>query len=110
MLLSDRVRIEAFIPDRPDHSYSALLDRLQSEFTYTFGGCTVISATGRFPAANGRIVVDKISILFTGIPLEIQKDRLVIVRFTARLRSAVQAALQREEAVFVSVHTVYHDE
>lgn len=110
MLLSDRVRIEVFIPDRPDHSYSGLLERLQSEFTYTFGGCTVISATGRFLAANGTIARDKISILFTDIPLEIQRDRLVIVRFTERLRSAVQESLQREEAVLVSVHPVYHDE
>ncbi|MFY9619777.1 MAG: hypothetical protein WAQ99_08180 [Pyrinomonadaceae bacterium] len=110
MLLSDRVRIEVFIPDRPDHSYSGLLERLQSEFTYTFGGCTVISAAGRFLAANGGIVLDKINILFTDIPLEIQKDRLIIVRFTERLRSAVQEALQTEEAVLVSGHAVYHDE
>ena len=110
MLLSERIRIEVFIPDLPDPSYTDFLTQLQSEFTYTFGGCTVISALGTFLSSNGTILPDKVKILFTDVPLEIQRDRLLVVQYADRVRVAAQAALQNEEAVLISVHTVYHDE
>ena len=110
MLLSERIRIEVFVPDLPDPSYADFLTQLQSEFTYTFCGCTVISALGTFLSSDGIIVPDKIDILFTDVPLEIQRDRLLVVQYADRLRVAAQATLQNEEAVLISVHTVYHDE
>jgi len=110
LLLSEKVRIEVFIPDLPDPSYAELLTQLQTEFSHTFGGCTVVSASGSFLSASGMILPDKISILFTDVLLNLNRDRLLIGQYTERLRSTARDALKREEAVLVSVYTVYHDE
>ncbi len=49
--------MEAYIPDRPSDAYQHLLEALDREFTYAFGGCTIsesefdavfISHEGRF--------------------------------------------------------------
>jgi hypothetical protein len=40
--LSEKARIEAYIPDLPQQTYQNLLDALAQEFTYTFGGATLI--------------------------------------------------------------------
>lgn len=110
MLLFEKVRIEVFIPDLPDPSYHSLLNQLETEFSYAFGGCTVVSASGSFRSASGLILPDKINILFADATLALQRDRLLVGQYVERVRSAVQRALEREEAVLVSVYTVYHDE
>ena len=110
MLLSERVRIEVFIPDLPDPSYAQLLTQLQTEFSHTFGGCTVLSASGSFLSASGIIFPDKISILFTDVLLDLHRDQLLIGQYTERLRSAAREALKQEESILVSVYTVYYDE
>ena len=101
MLLSERVRIEVFIPDLPDPSYAKLLTQFQSEFSYTFGGCTVISASGTFLSGGGMILPDKISILFADV---------LIGQYTDRVKTAVRDSLKQEEAIMISVYSVYHDE
>ena len=103
MLLSERVRIEVFIPDLPDPSYTKLLAQLQTEFSYAFGGCAVVSATGSFLSASGIILPDKINILFTDVLLDLHRDRLLIGQYTERLRSAAREALKQEESILVSV-------
>ena len=109
MLLSEKVRIEVFIPDLPDPSYAELLTQLQTEFSHTFGGCTVVSASGSYLSGSGMLLPDKISILFTDVLLNLSRDRLLIGQYTERVRSTARDALKREEAL-VSVYTVYHDE
>ncbi|MEK6284335.1 MAG: hypothetical protein AABO57_01180 [Acidobacteriota bacterium] len=42
MPLSERARIAAYLPDLPKPSYQELLETLDREFTYTFGGSTII--------------------------------------------------------------------
>jgi hypothetical protein len=101
LLLSERVRIEVFIPDLPDPSYAKLLTQFQSEFSYTFGGCTVISASGTFLSGGGMILPDKISILFADV---------LIGQYTDRVKTAVRDSLKQEEAIMISVYSVYHDE
>jgi hypothetical protein len=41
--LVQRARIEAYIPVSPDPAYRDALDWLILEFSYSFGGCTVIN-------------------------------------------------------------------
>lgn len=110
MRLFEKVRIEVFIPDLPDPSYHRLLDQLETEFSYAFGGYTVVSASGSFRSASGLILPDKINILFADAKLELQRDRLLVGQYAERVRSAVQRALEREKAVLVSVYNVFHDE
>ncbi len=110
MLLSERVRIEVFLPDLPDPAYAGLLEQLETEFSYAFGGCTVVAASGSFLSGGGLILPDKISILFADVGLELHRDRLLISQYVERVRSAVHDALSQEEAVLVSIYTVYHGE
>jgi hypothetical protein len=60
--LSEKVRIELFIPDLPDPIYSSILDRLGDELSYAFGGCTVVPALGKYRSQSGLILQDKINI------------------------------------------------
>lgn len=41
MPLSEKARVEVYIPDLPLTSYDRLLETLEAEFTYLFGGCTL---------------------------------------------------------------------
>jgi hypothetical protein len=108
--LSEKVRVEIFIPDLPDPVYSIILERLGDELTYAFGGCTVLSARGKYRSASGSIIPDRVHVLFTDAPLNPEEDRRVIERYARGLQDAVAQALGEEEAVLVALHTVLHYE
>ena len=110
MLLSERVRVEIFIPDLPDPSYSRLLEELEIELSYTFGGCTVLSASGQFRSDTGHIFPDHIHILFTDVALDINRDRLRIGQNVNRLVDSIEQALPEEESILVAVHAIFHAE
>jgi hypothetical protein len=40
--LSEKARVEVYLPDLPKQAYQNLLEALEQEFTYTFGGATII--------------------------------------------------------------------
>ncbi len=108
MPLSEKVRIELFIPDLPDPIYGRLLEALGDELSYAFGGATVTSSQGKYRSATGSILPDKISILFTDTPFYWEKDRLLIERYAGNLRQVVARALNGEEAILIAVYSVYH--
>jgi hypothetical protein len=90
--------------------YHDLLEELTAELSYTFGGCTEVAASGRYNSLDGAILADKISILFSDAPILWERDRLALGQYVDWVRRAVQRALQREEAVLVSVYPVCHGE
>ena len=108
MPLSERVRIEIFIPDPPSPAYQNLLDELASEFSYSFGGCTQVPASGLCCSSNGQIVSDKIKILFADAVLRWERNHLALGMYVDAVKRAAQRALLNEEAVLVSVHPVCH--
>ena len=110
MPLSEKVRVEIFIPDLPDPTYARILEQLGDELTYAFGGCTVLSARGKYRSASGYIIPDKVNVLFADAPLHPSEDRRVIERYVRGLQDAVAQALGEEEAVLVAVHTISHYE
>lgn len=110
MPLSDKVRIEIFIPDLLDPAYGDLLDELAGELTYAFGGCTIVSASGRYRSLEAAILSDRINIVFSDSPLSWERDRLALAQYVDWLRRAVQRALAKEEAVLVCVYSVSHGE
>lgn len=110
MLLSERVRVEIFIPDLPDPSYRLLLAELEIELSYTFGGCTVLSASGHFRSDNGLILPDNVNIIFTDVELDLDRDRLRIGQYVDRVTSAIREALPEEESILIAVHAIYHAE
>ncbi|MDQ1640085.1 MAG: hypothetical protein QOF62_3424 [Pyrinomonadaceae bacterium] len=110
MPLSEKVRIEIFIPDPSDVAYRDLLKELATELSYAFGGCTQVPASGQYRSLDGAIFTDKINILFSDAPLLWARDRLAIAQYVDWVRSAAQRALEREEVVLISVYAVCHGE
>jgi len=108
--LSERVRIEVFIPDLPDPTYGRILEEFGDELSYAFGGCTVTPSSGKYHSVSGLILPDKINILFTDTPFEWEEDREVLTRYAEELRDVIKRALEGEEAILVSIHPVYHVE
>jgi hypothetical protein len=106
--LSEKVRVEIFIPDLPDPIYNRILEGFSDELSYAFGGCTITSSSGKFRSASGVILPDKINILFTDTPFEWEKDRAVLTQYAEELYDIIQRALEGEEAILISVHPVYH--
>ena len=108
MPLSEKVRVEVFIPDLPDPIYHSLLDELEIELSYAFGGCTVVAASGKYRSVEGLILPNRINILFSDAPFLWERDRLVVTRYVELLRIVAQQALEKEETVLISVYPVYH--
>lgn len=110
MPLSEKVRVEIFIPDLPDPVYERILEQLGDELSYAFGGCTVQPASGKYLSASGLILPDKVNVLFTDAPLHPVEDSRVIERYVRGLQEVVALALGREESILIAVHPVSHYE
>ena len=110
MPLSEKVRIEVFIPDLPDPVYGRMLDELGNELSYAFGGCTVVMTSGKYRSSDGAILPDKVNLLFSDTPFLWKRDRLIIEQYAERVRSAVQGALAGEESILAAFYPVYHAE
>jgi len=110
LLLSEKVRIEIFVPAPPHPIYSDLLEELAAELSYTFGGSTIISALGNYLSSTGFILTDRINILFSDASVAWARDRLALEQYVDWVSRAVEPALEREEAVLISVYPVYHGE
>lgn len=108
MPLSNKVRVEIFIPDVPDPAYSRLSDELGDELSYAFGGCTAILAAGKYCSDSGVILPDRVNLLFVDVPLTWERDRLSIERYASFLHAIAERALTTEEAVLIAVYPVCH--
>ncbi len=108
MPLSEKVRIEIFIPDLPDPIYHRLLEELGDELSYAFGGCTVVQASGKYRSVSGLILPDKINVLFTDAPFHLERDRRIVDEYSRGLQDVVQRALEKEEAILIAAHSVLH--
>jgi len=106
--LLERIRIELFIPDLPDNIYKNILEELGDELSYSFGGCSVVVASGKYRSEFGEIIPDRINILFTDTPFLWDKDRLIIEQYAERLKHVVATALSQEEAILITVNRIYH--
>jgi hypothetical protein len=108
--LSEKIRIEVYVPDLPKRSYRNLLEAFDQEFTYTFGGCTIIRGLdGSYLSRGGLKMQDKISIIYTDIPLALEENLDRVSGYADHLTKAAYEALE-EEAILVAASTVYHSE
>jgi hypothetical protein len=108
--LSEKARIEVYLPDLPRPEYQDLLGALEQEFTYTFGGCTSLRGLeGNYLSRIGTRVRDRINLVYTDIPFALDEQFARIERYADRLRDAAFEALQ-EEAILIVVYRVYHAE
>jgi hypothetical protein len=106
--LFEKARIEVYLPDVPKFAYHDLLESLEQEFTYAFGGCTMLRGLdGSYLARRGMIMKDRVNLLYTDAPFDIEGSFHVLARYTDELRRVAFAALE-EEAVLVALVKVYH--
>lgn len=110
MPLSEKTRVEVYLPDQAASAYRDFLEAIDREFTYTFGGCTIVRGLqGRYLSRLGQRVRDRITLIYTDLPLSLKEQRAKLVRYADRLREVAFAALN-EEAVLVAVYSVHHSE
>jgi len=106
--LSERVRVEIFIPDLPDPIYQRILEELSDELSYAFGGCTVARTFGKYRSSFGQILPDNINVLFTDAPFIWTQDRRIIERYLREIRNVVALALGKEESILIAVYPISH--
>lgn len=106
--LSEKARVEVYIPDLPYPAYLNLLETLQQEFTYTFGGCTLIQGLhGSYLSDAGYPVEDRINVLYTDAAIRFEPNLEAISAFTDKVRQTAAEALD-EETVLVTASRIYH--
>ena len=110
MPLSKKARIELYLPDLPKQEYHELLDALDREFAYTFGGASIVRGIeGSYLSQAGSQMRDRINLIYTDAPFAFRENLPSLSRYADQLREAAFAALQ-EEAVLVVVIPLYHAE
>ena len=108
MPLLERVRVEVYLPDVLSFEYQHLLQSLEEELTYTFGGTTIVRGLeGSYLSESGKRIPDRINLLYSDAPLALSTEFVSIAAYVRELKSAVLEALP-EEAVLIAVEQIYH--
>jgi hypothetical protein len=106
--LFEKARIEVYLPDLPKPTYQDLLIALDQEFTYTFGGCTIIRGLdGSYLSQAGVRLQDRITLIYTDTPYSFKENFEIISTYADTLREAAFKALA-EEAILVTIYQVCH--
>ena len=109
MPLLERTRVEVYLPDLPSTLYQTLLRSFEVEFTYAFGGASIIRGLdGSYLSTSGERIPDRINLLYSDAPLALSTDFASLAAYVRELRRAAMEALS-EEAVLISVEQVYHE-
>ena len=108
MPLFERVRIEIYIPDLPQSAYRDLLDILEMEFTYTFGGCTIVEGLhGSYQSQAGFRMQDRVNLIYTDAPFQLDRQSSNLSLYIDTLHAAAFEALN-EEAILVVAYQVHY--
>ena len=110
MPLSEKARVEVYLPDLPKPAYQELLDSLDREFTYAFGGCTIVyRLDGSYLSRLGQRTQDRVSLIYTDTPFAFEQNWAILSKYADELRNAAMEALE-EEVILIVVLQVYHAE
>lgn len=108
MPLLERVRVEVYVPDLPTAAYHNLLLSFEEEFTYAFGGCTIVRGLdGSYLSQAGAKTPDRINLIYTDLPLALSTNFESVARYADELKQVAIEALT-EESIPVAVTQVYH--
>lgn len=110
MPLSEKVRIEIFVPDRRANSYQNLLDALADEFTEAFGGATVQRGfEGRYLSESGEKEIEPMNLIYADLPLNLADYKTEIAAYLDEIKEAAHEVLT-EESILVTARTIFHAE
>ena len=108
MPLLERARVAVYVPDLPAAQYHNLLLSFEEEFTYAFGGCTIVRGLeGSYLSHAGWKTPDRINVIYTDLPIALTINFEKTARYADELKHAAFDALA-EESVLVTVGQIYH--
>ena len=108
MPLCKKARIEVYLPDAVHPAYAELLAALEQEFTYAFGGCTLVRGLeGSYLSRFGLVMRDRVNLLYSDTPFAFEAKFDTLSEYADKLRDAALRAL-KEEAVLVALFPIYH--
>ena len=108
MPLLAKGRIEVYLPDLLKPSYQNLLQAFDEEFTFAFGGCTIVRGLdGSYLSNFGEKIQDRINLIYTDTPYSFQENVELLSNYTDEIRKAAFVALE-EEVVLIVIWQVYH--
>jgi len=106
--LLERARVEVYVPDLPSPHYRNLLLSFEEEFTYAFGGCTILRGLyGNYLSRAGVKIPDSITLIYSDLPLALSTNFDKAARYADQLKAAAFDVLS-EESVLVAVAEIYH--
>jgi len=106
--LLEQARVEVYVPDLPAPHYRNLLLSFEEEFTYAFGGCTIVRGlNGSYLSRRGLKTPDQINLIYTDLPVALYTNFEKAARYADELKLAAVEALN-EESVLVAVGQIYH--
>ena len=86
MPLLERARVEVYVPDLPAPHYRNLLLCFEEEFTYAFGGCTIVQRLdGSYLSHNGEKTPDRINLIYTDLPVALSTNFDKVARYADEL-------------------------
>jgi hypothetical protein len=107
--LLERTRVEVYLPDLPAPEYQNLLRSFEEELTYAFGGASVVRGLeGHYLSVSGRLVPDRVNLLYSDLPLALSTDFSSVAAYVRELKHAGMEELP-EETILISVQQVYHE-
>ncbi|HEX8845990.1 MAG TPA: hypothetical protein VF791_15170 [Pyrinomonadaceae bacterium] len=102
------VRTEIYLPDLPAEPYRNLLEAFDQEFTYAFGGCTIMRGLdGSYLSQAGVKTPNRINLSYTDLPLALTTNFESVARYAGELQQVAFESLM-EEAILVVVKQIYH--
>lgn len=108
MPLLERARVEVYVPDLPASPYRNLLLSFEEEFSYAFGGCTILRGLdGSYLSRGGLKTLDSINLIYTDLPIALSTNFENAARYADELKQIAFDALD-EESVLVTVGQIYH--
>jgi hypothetical protein len=106
--LLERVRVEVYLPDSSVVEYNNLLRSYEAEFTYAFGGCTIMRGLeGCYLSQFGNRIHDRINVIYSDVPLALSIESAVVAGYVGEVKRAATEALA-EEVVMIVVTQIYH--
>ena len=107
MPLLEQARVEVYLPDLPSSAYGSLLRSFEEEFTYAFGGASIVRGIeGSYLSNSGDLIPDRINIVYSDLPLAFSTNFESIAVYVGELKK-VALELLSEEAVLITVEQVY---
>jgi len=106
--LLERVRVEVYVPDLPAAAYRNLLLSFEEEFTYAFGGSTIVRGLdGNYLSQAGVKTPNRINLIYADLPLALSINFESVARYADELKRVAVDALA-EESILIAVTQVYH--